>query len=465
MRDLLVHDVLASAAGRLPNAVAASLDGELLTYTDLAVQTERLTDALRSVGVSRGHRVVWQADVSLEALPLYFATARIGAVFVPLNPRYTSEESERTISHADPRLVLGDKASGHDQIAGLLNQSLRDSGAPEAPEENDPHVIFYTSGTTGEPKGCILSQRTQRLRAGNKSPWPLGGELCMFPQFHMAGWTRVLEHWVEGNEISYIRRADADELMQVITQRRPRSIYCIPAVWQRIFDADKSGFDLSSIRVADTGTSQVSLDLLAGLAELFPEATTSISYGSTEGGLVCLAGPDVGDFRATTVGRATPGVMLELDEAGELIVDSPCLFSGYFRNETATALAMAGGKYHTGDIAECDENGLYRIVGRAGDLIRTGGEAVAPSEVEEVLLGCPGVAEVGIVGVPDPVWGEIVTAYVVPETGAEITLEALRGHAEARLAPHKLPRKLHLIDNLPRTAATGQIQRRKLVAV
>lgn len=465
MRQLLVHDVLTSAAGRLPNAVAASLDGELLTYADLAVQADRLADALRRAGAGRGDRIVWQAEVSLDALPLYFATARIGAVFVPLNPRYTGEESERIISHADPRLVLGDKASGHDRIDGLLNRKSGDPGAAEALEENDPHVIFYTSGTTGAPKGCILSQRTQRLRAGNKSPWPLGGELCMFPQFHMSGWTRVLEHWVEGNEVSYVRRADADELMHVITRRRPRSIYCIPAVWQRILEADRSSYDLSSIRVADTGTSLVSKELLDGLAQLFPKATTSISYGSTEGGLVCLAGPDVGDARATTVGRATPGVLLEVDESGELIVDSPYLFSGYFRNEAATAQAMAGGKYHTGDLAERDENGLYRIVGRAGDLIRTGGEAVAPSEVEAILLGCPGVAEIGIVGVADPVWGEIVTAYVVPQEGAEITLEALRSHAETRLAPHKLPRKLHLIDSLPRTAATGQIQRRKLVAV
>jgi acyl-CoA synthetase (AMP-forming)/AMP-acid ligase II len=286
----------------------------------------------------------------------------------------------------------------------------------------------------------------------------------MFPQFHMAGWTRVLEHWVEGNEVSYVRRPDADELMETITRRRPRSIYCIPAVWQRIFDSGKRGYDLSSIRIADTGTSQVTTALLQGLAELFPGATTSISYGSTEGGLVCVAGPNDGDKRATMVGRATPGVLLELDETGELLVDSPYLFSGYFRNEAATAKAMAGGKYHTGDVAEQDPDGLYRIVGRVGDLIRTGGEAVAPSEVEAVLATCPGVAEVAVVGVPDAVWGEIVTAYLVPHVGADVTLEALRAHAQHRLASHKLPRRLHLIDAIPRTAATGQIQRRKLIA-
>ncbi len=463
MRALLVGDVLASNAARLPHAVAGWLDGVELTYSALEARSAALVPALAAAGVRRGERVVWQAETSLDALPLYFALARIGAVFVPLNPRYTSDEAARIIAHADPVLVLGDAASGHDTIQRLMTRAAGDPGRLEPPQEDDGHVIFYTSGTTGEPKGCILSQRTQRLRAGNRSAFPQGGELCMFPQFHMAGWTRVLEHWVEGNEVSYVRRADADELLDAITRRRPRSTYCIPAVWQRILDADSSANDLSSLKVVDTGTSQVSVELLARLAERFPAATTSISYGSTEAHLVCVAGPGEGDRRATTVGRPTPSVFIELDEAGEMLVDSPYLFSGYFRNEAASAAAMAGGRYHTGDLAVCDADGLYRIVGRAGDLIRTGGEAVAPVEVEAALVGCPGVAEIAIVGMPDPAWGEVVTAFVVVQAGAEVSLETLRAHAQGRLAPHKLPRRLETIDRLPRTAATGQIQRRLLV--
>lgn len=464
MSQLLIGDVLTSNAARLSHAVAAWLDGEELTYAELEARTSELVPALAATGVKRGDRIVWQAEVSLEVIALYFAAARLGAVFVPLNPRYTSEEAARIIAHADPRLVLGDHASGHDRLHSVLSRKIGDPGRLEAPQEDDAHVIFYTSGTTGEPKGCILSQRTQRLRAGNRSAWPQGGELCMFPQFHMAGWTRVLEHWTEGNEVSYIRRADADDLLDAITRRRPRSTYCIPAVWQRIFDADKSAYDLSSLKIVDTGTSQVSVELLAGLADLFPGATTSIAYGSTEGHLVCVAGPDLGDRRATTVGRPTPGVMLEIDESGELLVDSPYLFSGYFRNEAASAAAMADGRYHTGDLAECDADGLYRIVGRAGDLIRTGGEAVAPAEVEAVLLRCPGVAEIAVVGMPDPVWGELVTAFVVAQPGTDVSLETLRAFAESHLAPHKLPRRLEQVGHLPRTAATGQVQRRLLVA-
>lgn len=322
MRQLLVGDVIDCGARRRPNAVAAWLEGQELTFAQVARQTDELAEAMTCAGVKRGDRVVWQAETCLEAIPMFFATARLGVTFVPINPRYTSDETEWVINHADPVMVLGDKASGHDGLDKLLARRTRDPRKLEAPQEDDTHVIYYTSGTTGQPKGCILSQRTQRLRAGNRNSWPMGGEICMFPQFHMSGWTRVLEHWVEGNEISYVRRAGADELLRAIHERKARSIYCIPAVWQRIFDADKSGHDLSTIRIADSGTSHVSVDLLRGIADLFPEASTTIVYGSTEGGLVSVAGPQEGDKRSTTVGRPVPGVFMEIDETGELLVDT-----------------------------------------------------------------------------------------------------------------------------------------------
>ena len=168
MRELLVGDVLRSGARRRPDAVAAFLDGEALTYAELEVRTDETCRALRAAGVRRGDRVVWQADVSLDAVPVYFATARIGAMFVPINPRYTSDEASRVVAHAEPRLILGDRANGHQTLAGLCALSLSDPGPGEPPRETDGHVIFYTSGTTGEPKGCVLSQRTQRLRAGTR---------------------------------------------------------------------------------------------------------------------------------------------------------------------------------------------------------------------------------------------------------------------------------------------------------
>jgi len=139
------------------------------------------------------------------------------------------------------------------------------------------------------------------------------------------------------------------------------------------------------------------------------------------------------------------------------------MFSSYFRNKDATDKAIVDNWYHTGDLAEQDEAGRYKIVGRASDLIRTGGEAVAPVEVEAVLKSCAGIAEIAIVGVPDPTWGEVVTAFVIPQNGAQVELDTLRAHCVGQLATHKHPRRLVIVDSMPKTGATGQIQRRLLL--
>jgi acyl-CoA synthetase (AMP-forming)/AMP-acid ligase II len=164
-----------------------------------------------------------------------------------------------------------------------------------------------------------------------------------------------------------------------------------------------------------------------------------------------------------SVGPASPGVELRLAESGEICVRSPFLMDGYFDDPEATAAALRDGWFHTGDLGALDADGYLSIVGRLKDVIRTGGESVAPAEVEAALAGAPGVRELAVVGIPDPHWGEVVCAVVVPEAGATPTLDALRAHCAGRLAGFKQPRRLEQIDALPRTAATGQVQRTLLV--
>jgi fatty-acyl-CoA synthase len=156
-------------------------------------------------------------------------------------------------------------------------------------------------------------------------------------------------------------------------------------------------------------------------------------------------------------------VFLKEGEGGEILVRSPYLFSGYFRNEEATQAAFEDGFFKTGDLAEIDDEGYYTIVGRAGDLIRSGGEWVSPAEVEAVLHGHPALSDAAVVGLPDPDWGQVVTAFVVPRDGESVTLESLREFCRGSLAPHKHPRRLEIVARLPRTPATGQVQRSRLV--
>jgi acyl-CoA synthetase (AMP-forming)/AMP-acid ligase II len=242
-------------------------------------------------------------------------------------------------------------------------------------------------------------------------------------------------------------------------------MYCIPAVWRRILDADRSHYDLSSLRRADTGTSATTPELLAGIAAAFPMATTSIAYGSTEASLVCMLCPQDVLRKPGSVGPAGPGVETRLDDNGELWARSTHLFSEYFRDRDATSAALMDGWYRTGELAECDEEGYYYIVGRAKDLIRSGGETVAPVEVDLVLQRHPAILDAAVAGIPDNDWGEVITAFVVLRDGTSIELADLRRHCEGQLAPHKHPRRMVIVDQIPRTGPTGQVQRRHLVEI
>ena len=246
-------------------------------------------------------------------------------------------------------------------------------------------------------------------------------------------------------------------------RRRAIRLYAIPAVWRRILDTDRSAYDLSSLRFCDTGTSAVTPELLTELAAAFPGTSTSITYGSTEAGRVCRLWPQDIFRKPGSVGPPALGSEVRLGDDGELLVRNPVLMNGYFRDPEATAHALAGGWFHTGDLAEVDDEGYFSIVGRASDVIRTGGESVAPVEVDLVLQRMPGVADAAVAGVPDEDWGEVICAFVVTRPGESVDLAALRRHCEGRLATFKHPRRLVLVDTLPRTGATRQIQRRVLV--
>ena len=266
--------------------------------------------------------------------------------------------------------------------------------------EDDPFVIFFTSGTTGRPKGVPLTHRLQRVRGGNGG-WPLGPSVCMFPQFHMAGWTFTVPSWLSGDEIAFVERATAADILDAVDRRRATRLYAIPAVWRRILEAGPRQWDLSSLRVADTGTSATPPELLAAIHDTLPATMTTVVYGSTEGGTVCTLGPTEIADHPNSVGRAAAGVYVLIDENDEIWVKSPKVFGGYWRNDEATAAALVDGWYRTGERGVKDDDGFYRIIGRSKDIIRTGGESVAPTEVDQVLSTHPAVADAAVAGVPD----------------------------------------------------------------
>ena len=486
---LLIGDIFRRNAALLPNRVAASLEDTELSYGELDRRGNRMAWTLRELGIGHGDRIVTWADTCLEVLPLFVAAAKLGATFAPVNARLGPDEAAAVVSLARPVLLAVDAEHARDatrvaRTAGVRHLallqdgdrrgaidlrpaalSLRDDDVSEARlRETDPHVLFFTSGSSGRPKGVVLSHRANYLRSfqGVFRDVP-EKSVCMFPLFHMAAFTLGLAAWQTRGEVAFVRAASADAILAAVERRRANRLYGIPLVWSRILEVPDGRYDLSSLRELDTGTQAVPIELVRALKQRFPGTATRIYYGSTEAGSgTTLADADV--FRKPgSVGPPSPGVELKLLDDGEICVRSAYLCDGYFDDPVATAEALHEGWFHSGDLGELDEEGHLHVVGRKKDVIRSGGESVAPSEVEHALADHPGIADIAVVGIPDAEWGEVVCAIVVPVKGERVDLASLRQHCEGRLAGFKKPRRMARTDAIPRTAATAQIQRPLLV--
>ena len=462
MDELLLHDILRTTARRSPNRTAVSYRDASLTYGELLEDVERLAAVLAGRGIRRGDRVAWWGDTNLHAGTLYYALAHLGAVFVPLNPRFRDEECRTVLDIVDPALVVCDEShAGEVTLTQLLEERPPSVVDTQEVRETDPDVIFFTSGTTGHPKGVVLSHRANRLRT-QSSAETSATVMTMFPQFHWGGWSFCHNAWYGGHHYALVDGGNTTALLETMDRRRVTSFYGIPAVWRRIFEADRSGYDLTALQEANTGTSATPTELLETIAKTFPGTSTWIGYGATEAGGLCRLGPEDLFRKPGSVGLPSAGMHVRLVD-GELWVRSPQAFSGYFQNPEATAAAVVDGWYRTGDLVERDDEGYVWVVGRVKDMIRTGGETVAPAEVDVVLQRHPGIADAAVAGVPDIDWGEVVTAFVVLRPGASIDIDSLRAHCGDRLAAYKHPRRLLVVDGIPRTGPTGQVQRRLLV--
>ncbi len=481
-----VADVLRGRARRHPDLPASWFQGTTRTFRELDQTSSGLAASLiDQYGVQPGDRVAILDKNSDRYLELLFAINKAGAVAVPLNWRLTSGEVAMVITDADPSLVVAGEEFranvtgancpllGFDNLTRDGNDPCRDTGDAITWQ-------LYTSGTTGLPKGAMLSNRNL---AGLPGPMAAVGPelregaraLVAMPLYHIGGCGWALTALAAGCTAVVVRDITAPDLLKVLVTQEINSAFLVPAVLTslcRTPGIDRA--DLSALRNIFYGASPISPDLLRLSIDLMRCQFTQL-YGLTEatGPITALRFEDHVGERLLSCGQAMMrteikvvdehGRTLPRGEIGEVVYRGGGIMRGYWRRPEDSAAVMHNGWLRTGDAGSMDEEGFLYIRDRVKDMIISGGENVYPVELEHVLAGHPAIADVAVIGVPDERWGEAVKALVVRHPGASLTEDELLAWCRSRLAGHKRPRSADFVETIPRNTS-GKILKRDLRA-
>ncbi len=439
-------------------------------------ETRRLAGRLQGAGLEPGDRMLFSAESSLGLVLAHVAALRSGIVVVPANTAYRERELAHVVRDARPRAALLDDADRARWVSAAAEPGIvmltpdvdlpdGEPGQLDAASPEAPALIGYTSGTTGAPKGAVLSHAN--LLAGTESVaiawrWSPSDRLVLaLPLFHVHGLCVGLHGTLlAGASAVLLPRFDVDVVLDAASAHDASLFFGVPTMYHRFARSPRVG-ELAGLRLCVSGSAPLPAELHRALGEHGRQQVLE-RYGMTET-LMNVSNPYDGERRPGSVGLPLPGVELILSDGdeGEILLRGPNVFAGYWERPDATAESFADGWFRTGDLGSFDPDGYLRILGRLKELIITGGLNVYPREVEDVLLSHDGVGEVAVVGAPSEEWGELVTAFIVPAADRP-TERALLEFAAERLAPFKRPRAIHFVDSLPRNAL-GKVLKRELV--
>ena len=464
-------------AERHPDAPALTFAGQDWTYARLDHEVGRWVTALRGRGVGEGDRVVVLSTSHAALVHLFFALGRVGAVFAPLNARLTPAELRPLHEDVAPRLTLAltpwlahlPGAEPLESFADAAGEASGDAGMKEGMKEGAARVILFTSGTTGRPKGAVLTEgnfrASARASAANLGAFAAPRWLGTLPLFHVGGLAMLTRTAYDGGCLLLRERFDADDTNRALDEEGVTHASFVATTLERLLDARRDRPVPATFRLALIGGGPVPAPLLAraraaGIVSLQ-------TYGLTEAcSQVATERPHEVD--GLTAGGALPGLELrvvgpsgeplEVGGEGDLEVRGPTVMTGYLHRPEATREALReDGWLRTKDLGRLDARGRLTVLARRTDLILRGGENIYPAEVEGVLADHPSVREVAVVGLADAHWGEVPVAFVVPR-GEWATPEALGTWCRARLAGFKLPARFIFLDALPRNAL-GKVER------
>jgi acyl-CoA synthetase (AMP-forming)/AMP-acid ligase II len=500
--DMSWVGVLEHHASRAPDAPLAIFGDETVTYGGMATRVAALAAGLHDRGVEAGDVVGLLSYNCPEFLETIFAANHLGAIAMPINWRLAAPEVRYILDHSEAGALVCDESlveladdatqtmerdlvrvctarpspDGWTPLAELRAESRIPLRAPATGD--DVHRLMYTSGTTGRPKGVMLThanlawKNLAHIVEFGFTSADLG--LACGPLYHVGALDLTTTSLIAAGATTIIHRVfEASDVVDEIERSRVTTVWLAPAMVNAIMALpDIEQRDLSSVRLVINGGEKMPIPLIERIQRTFPSAWFADAYGLTE----TVSGDTFLDRdsivrKLGSVGR--PCLYLELDiwddqgrpvpagERGEVVLRGPKVFKGYWRDPDATAAAFAGGWFHTGDIGVRDDDGYLFIVDRLKDMIVSGGENIAGSEIERVLYEHASVVEAAVVGRPDDRWGEVPVAYVVVSTAAPATAEELVEHCRGQLARFKVPKEVVLIDALPRNPS-GKVLKREL---
>lgn len=479
-----IPGVLRAAAERFGDRPAYVDDGQTTTFTELLARVQETARGYAELGFSPGDRLVLWAPNSVDWVVAALATSYAGGTLIPANSRYTAHEVADIIERTDAKLVVvADGFLDRTQLADLAplvpGRTLIDITAlptgttdvetrANAVIPDDVADILFTSGTTGKPKGAMSAHRqtigVARAWAEVAGIQPDDRYLVVNPFFHSFGYKiGIIVGLLTGATLYPVATFDLDETLGLIESAGITVFPGAPAIYQSMLAIDRSGHDLSSLRLAVTGAAMIPVVLIERMKNELGFDDVLTAFGMTEAvvATMCRQGDDA-ETIATTSGRAIPGMTIRInsdtDGEGELLIRGDHVMLGYLDDPEATATAIdADGWLHTGDIGNLDDGGNLRITDRLKDMYISGGFNVYPAEVEQALLRMDGVTDVAVIGVPDERMGEVGKAFVVGSTSAEEVI----AFARERLANFKIPRTIEFVDALPRNLS-GKVLKNEL---
>jgi long-chain acyl-CoA synthetase len=527
--EVALHTFLDDTARRTPDAVATIFFDAKLTYRELSRAADRFAAGLQTLGVEKGDRVALILPNCPQYVIAFYGALRAGAIVVPCNPLYTATELRHQLADAGARVAVvlsraypalrealpgtavhevvvtsikdymppvlralftlfrerkeGHRvrlAPGHRTFRAVLRLGGRP--APVAVGPSDLAALLYTGGTTGVPKGAMLSHRalvTNALQSRAWYPRTVAGRtraLAVMPFFHAYGLTVVMNEGIHGGYgLVLIPRFDLEMILKAIDRYRPELFAGAPRVYVAVNNSPLAQkYDLRSIEACISGSAPLPVEVATEFERLTHGGKVVEGYGLTEAAPVTHCNPILGRRKVGTIGVPFPDVdakIVDLDtgtrdlsvgEVGELVVRGPNLMDGYWNAPTETALVLRDGWLHTGDVARMDEDGYFTIVDRKKELIIVSGYNVYPREVEDVLYAHSAVLEAGAIGIADAERGEVVKAFVALRPGMTATPEELIAHCARSLARYKVPVAIELRPELPKTLI-GKVLRRALV--